>query len=490
MKMSACLGLACFAGLALSAAAQAQVVVVAGSGSMVPGVDTIANLLPESQDDDAAVGVTIPAAYGNVVLPAGLYYADTNGRLTTDGGSVYVNAPLTAASPAGYYPLWDDLYTADYSTSGIYAVDTGSVFVIQWNFDPLSYAASGTPAAYPNDNARMQLQIFPAGHVPAAQFVYSGMGTIAGQSATIGAVTTGGAVAQYSYNTATVSDSVQLDIVTGASGACCLADGSCIASTASSCAAQGGVYRGNDTQCGSANCPQPAGQYTYTGGAVPIPDGTGTAGCGTTVFAEITVPASFSVTGATAGVNIAHTYQGDLQFRLVHGAVSVPLVMRPGVGYNGSTYGFFAENYGASATSLMRFTDAAGLRYQAPDVVDGIDNVTGDWKPDSGTMSQFAGANAQGVWRLEAEDCAGGDTGTIQAFRITLQGGATQVCYPNCDNSTAVPFLNVLDFNCFLNKFSAGDSYANCDGSTTVPVLNVLDFNCFLNRFSAGCSAP
>jgi hypothetical protein len=45
----------------------------------------------------------------------------------------------------------------------------------------------------------------------------------------------------------------------------------------------------------------------------------------------------------------------------------------------------------------------------------------------------------------------------------------------------------VLDFNCFLNRFSAGDSYANCDQSTTAPVLNVLDFNCFLNRFSAGC---
>ena len=29
--------------------------------------------------------------------------------------------------------------------------------------------------------------------------------------------------------------------------------------------------------------------------------------------------------------------------------------------------------------------------------------------------------------------------------------------------------------------------YANCDGSTTPPVLNVLDFNCFINRFAAGC---
>jgi hypothetical protein len=61
------------------------------------------------------------------------------------------------------------------------------------------------------------------------------------------------------------------------------------------------------------------------------------------------------------------------------------------------------------------------------------------------------------------------------------------LCYPNCDASTTPPVLNVLDFNCFLNAFSAGASYANCDHSTTPPVLNVLDFNCFLNAFSAGC---
>jgi carboxypeptidase A4 len=60
-------------------------------------------------------------------------------------------------------------------------------------------------------------------------------------------------------------------------------------------------------------------------------------------------------------------------------------------------------------------------------------------------------------------------------------------CYANCDGSTASPVVNVLDFNCFLNRFAAGDSYANCDGSTVSPVLNILDFNCFLNKFAAGC---
>jgi hypothetical protein len=64
-------------------------------------------------------------------------------------------------------------------------------------------------------------------------------------------------------------------------------------------------------------------------------------------------------------------------------------------------------------------------------------------------------------------------------------------CYANCDGSTTAPYLTVLDFNCFLNHFMAGDSYANCDsGCNPPPCLNVLDFNCFLNVFMAGCSSP
>jgi hypothetical protein len=63
-------------------------------------------------------------------------------------------------------------------------------------------------------------------------------------------------------------------------------------------------------------------------------------------------------------------------------------------------------------------------------------------------------------------------------------------CYPNCDGSTSVPFLNVADFTCFLSKFAAQLPYANCDGSTTAPMLNVADFTCFLTKFAVGCSAP
>ena len=93
----------------------------------------------------------------------------------------------------------------------------------------------------------------------------------------------------------------------------------------------------------------------------------------------------------------------------------------------------------------------------------------------SGTTGQF--------------DAAAPGTGGTPPLALTggFWPGMGVECYANCDGSTTAPVLNVLDFNCFLNQFSAGAPYANCDGSTTAPVLNVLDFNCFLNRFGAGC---
>ncbi len=61
-------------------------------------------------------------------------------------------------------------------------------------------------------------------------------------------------------------------------------------------------------------------------------------------------------------------------------------------------------------------------------------------------------------------------------------------CYANCDASTGTPNLTANDFQCFLNKFAAGESYANCDASTGTPNLTANDFQCFLNKFAAGCT--
>ena len=93
---------------------------------------------------------------------------------------------------------------------------------------------------------------------------------------------------------------------------------------------------------------------------------------------------------------------------------------------------------------------------------------------------------AQMLFSTIAGTLGGGIAADFETAHRTCGGPAP--CYPNCDNSTTPPILNVLDFGCFLNKFSSGDTYANCDHSTTAPVLNVLDFGCFLNSFAAGCT--
>jgi hypothetical protein len=71
---------------------------------------------------------------------------------------------------------------------------------------------------------------------------------------------------------------------------------------------------------------------------------------------------------------------------------------------------------------------------------------------------------------------------------LTVTAGPPSVCYPNCDGSTTPPVLNVMDFACFMNRYSAQDPYANCDGSTTPPVINVQDFTCFMNAYTIGCN--
>jgi hypothetical protein len=79
----------------------------------------------------------------------------------------------------------------------------------------------------------------------------------------------------------------------------------------------------------------------------------------------------------------------------------------------------------------------------------------------------------------------------MPGFPDSITGAAwvpgTAPCYANCDASTTPPVLNVQDFTCFFQKFSAGDPAANCDGSTAQPTLNVADFTCFMQKFAQGC---
>lgn len=71
---------------------------------------------------------------------------------------------------------------------------------------------------------------------------------------------------------------------------------------------------------------------------------------------------------------------------------------------------------------------------------------------------------------------------------LTFVGPELSPCYANCDGSRCAGRLTANDFQCFLNRFAAGDPYANCDGSMVAPVLTANDFLCFLNAYAVGCS--
>jgi hypothetical protein len=307
-------------------------------------------------------------------------------------------------------------------------------------------------------------------------------------------------------------------------GACCRADGTCITVSATSCTAEGGVYRGDNTDCATAECPQPAtGACCRNSGCSIITEANclstgGTYNGDNSTCAQANCPAAtaFREPSPDAGdlPSSAPTASGTGSLSLIIGAFqnfsdadmyqinicdpasfSAHITYSPFIGeillFDASGHGVTMRlPYNGPGTLTNQFVSAPGNYYLAvtPFLKMPLDSSNQPlWETNFDNVERQpdgpGAANPIDHW-----DSGGGSDG---GYQIELTGtcfvGGGQVCYANCDGSTVDPVLNVLDFNCFLNRFSAGASYANCDGSTVDPVLNVLDFNCFLNRFSAGC---
>jgi hypothetical protein len=166
----------------------------------------------------------------------------------------------------------------------------------------------------------------------------------------------------------------------------------------------------------------------------------------------------------------------DLPFRWTSATGMVQLPLPAGAQYGWAATisgdGSVVGGYSGIATDRATYWDAAGVHDLATVLVAAI--------PAGWVLQQITGISDNG--RTFAG--YGLHNSTREAWVATLASG----CYPNCDNSTVAPILNINDFQCFINKFAAQDPYANCDGSTNPPILNVNDFQCFLNAFAAGCS--
>ncbi len=113
------------------------------------------------------------------------------------------------------------------------------------------------------------------------------------------------------------------------------------------------------------------------------------------------------------------------------------------------------------------------------------------WTSASINLSTFTGQTVTLAFRFDTGD---GAFNTFRGWHIdrvrvtATTSSCTDPCYANCDGSTTTPRLTANDFQCFLNRFAAGESYANCDGSTATPALTANDFQCFMNKYAAGCS--
>jgi hypothetical protein len=272
-------------------------------------------------------------------------------------------------------------------------------------------------------------------------------------------------------------------------GACCLSSGSCTTATSSACATQGGVYQGDNTNCGTINCPLPPGLWIEVGNAGNLP-ATAQVTMGNGPLLEIRGhkdpndadmfkfrmcdPQSFSA--STVG-----TTSWDTQL-FVFKADGMGLVFNDDTPAGGSLQ--------SAISSLHTASQPVGDYFIAISAY--------DMDPLSGGLEIWADT----PFNTERTPDGPGAFGAVDSWFITgassgaysiMMGGscfavpAAPTCYPNCDGSTTPPVLNVADFSCFLSKFAAGDPYANCDGSTTPPVLNVADFSCFLSSFAAGC---
>ncbi len=94
-------------------------------------------------------------------------------------------------------------------------------------------------------------------------------------------------------------------------------------------------------------------------------------------------------------------------------------------------------------------------------------------------------ANVTGKFSTETLP-SGGAFGPVHVIYTPTKVNVV-MCYANCDGSAGTPVITANDFQCFIDRFAAGDSYANCDGSTGTPRLTSNDFQCFINKVAGGC---
>ena len=195
-------------------------------------------------------------------------------------------------------------------------------------------------------------------------------------------------------------------------GACC--DGSnCTIVSHSACnGISGAAYQGDSAPCGT-----PAGSPSDFNGGSNLPlaivdNATGTS--------DIVVGAAFPLGGVSVTLQgLTHSFAADLDITLSDGTVTVPLTLDRGGGddLNGD-YTF------SDAATILNWDDAT--LNTTPGVIDSGSSV----KPESPLNDAFFGRTSAATWTLSVSDDAGGDTGNLTGWTLSLDGIGTNACAP------------------------------------------------------------
>lgn len=204
-------------------------------------------------------------------------------------------------------------------------------------------------------------------------------------------------------------------------GGCCVG-GECFVTTEVSCAAAGGDYLGNGTDCATVGGSTEI--FTANPG-VAIPDNNASG-----VSSMLNVPNNFTVEDLDVALTINHTWVGDLCVTLTKGATSVSLIQRPGlVGglCNASgCCGCAQDNYNniiLDDEGTVGIQGACSLNLTSPP----------NYIPNQ-ALSAFDGLNASGDWTLTVSDNAGSDLGTLVSWSLRFNRGGTSPCVQEpCD---------------------------------------------------------
>ncbi len=222
-------------------------------------------------------------------------------------------------------------------------------------------------------------------------------------------------------------------------GACCSGE-ACSVATAGCCASAGGTYLGNGTDCsaspcavgaccgaptaevratnidispdvaipdnGATTCPGvacPVGQTCIDTNLDTIPDR-----CG--VEFSVSVPDSGIISDINVDLNFVHTWYGDVNVTLTHGATSVRLLGNASPDDDSNPDGlYFFDDEAATTFDAAAVAAAGSAAIIAP----------GSYRPDN-PLSAFDGQDKLGPWILRVTDHVGADTGTVRAWSLHI----------------------------------------------------------------------